>query len=207
MHSRDPLQPSAPSIRAVARALPPHYASQEQLIAAFRELWATRHFNLERLEDLHRAVRVNGRHLALPLEEYAPLVGFQQRNDAWIRVATELGEQVVPYFVAPTAYDEAASAKYLQATPTPELLAELGGIWQRAEPWGKERLEELLRQLATDRGVKAAALIHPTRMALSASTAGPPLFDLVEVLGREVVGERLGRYVEHLERLREAPTG
>lgn len=95
MHSRDTIQPSAPFIRAVGRALPPHYASQERLIAALRELWATQHFNLERLEDLHRAVRVNGRYLALPLEEYAQLVSFQQRNDAWTRVATELGAQVV----------------------------------------------------------------------------------------------------------------
>jgi alkylresorcinol/alkylpyrone synthase len=84
-----------PFIRAVARALPPHYASQEQLIAAFRELWSTRHFNVERLEDLHRAVQVGGRHLALPLEDYPALVGFQQRNDAWIRAATDLSEAVV----------------------------------------------------------------------------------------------------------------
>jgi alkylresorcinol/alkylpyrone synthase len=95
MHSRVPSPQSAPSLRTVGRVLPPHYASQEELIAAFRELWATKHFNLERLEDLHRAVNVSGRHLALPLREYFPMVGFQQRNDAWIRVASELGEQVV----------------------------------------------------------------------------------------------------------------
>ncbi len=94
MHSAAGLD-SSPVIRAVGRALPPHYATQEQLIAAFRELWATRHFNLERLEDLHRAVQVSGRHLALPIEGYPPLVTFQQRNDAWIRAATELGETVV----------------------------------------------------------------------------------------------------------------
>ncbi|MFL5348343.1 MAG: type III polyketide synthase [Hyalangium sp.] len=85
----------SPHIRTVGRALPPHYASQEQLIGAFRELWAQKHFNLERLEDLHRAVNVSGRFLALPIEEYAPLTSFQQRNDAWIRASVELGEQVV----------------------------------------------------------------------------------------------------------------
>jgi alkylresorcinol/alkylpyrone synthase len=88
-------QDSSPVIRAVGRALPPHYASQEQLIAAFRELWATRHFNVERLEDLHRAVQVKGRHLALPIDQYPSLVTFQQRNDAWLRAATELSETVV----------------------------------------------------------------------------------------------------------------
>nr|AYM52858.1 chalcone/stilbene synthase family protein [Myxococcaceae bacterium MCy9487] len=84
----------SPSLSAVARALPPHYASQEQLIAALRDLWATKHFNLERLEDLHRNVQVGGRHLALPLAEYPALATFQQRNDAWIRVATDLSETV-----------------------------------------------------------------------------------------------------------------
>src|SRR5919201_4393065 len=84
-----------PTIASVGRALPPHYADQETLIAAFRELWAREHFNLERLEDLHRAVRVSGRHLALPIDQYRPLDTFQKRNDAWIRVAAELGADAV----------------------------------------------------------------------------------------------------------------
>ncbi|HSN99135.1 MAG TPA: hypothetical protein VLS89_12660, partial [Candidatus Nanopelagicales bacterium] len=83
----------APVIRAAEQRLPAHYASQEQILGALRDLWATRHFNLERLEDLHRAVLVSGRHLALPLEEYPPLVTFEQRNNAWIRVATDLAEE------------------------------------------------------------------------------------------------------------------
>jgi alkylresorcinol/alkylpyrone synthase len=84
-----------PQIRSVARALPPHYADQEQLIAAFRDAWSKQHFNVERLEDLHRAVGVGGRHLAVPLDRYPGLVSFQARNDAWIRVATDLGEKAV----------------------------------------------------------------------------------------------------------------
>jgi alkylresorcinol/alkylpyrone synthase len=88
-------QDSSPVIRAVERLLPPHYAQQEQIIGALRDMWATRHFNIERLEELHRSVRVDGRFLALPIEEYGALVTFQQRNDAWIRVALDLGEQVV----------------------------------------------------------------------------------------------------------------
>jgi len=88
-------QDSPPVIRAVARLLPPHYVPQEQLIGALRDLWATRHFNIERLEELHRAVQVDGRYLALPLERYPSLVTFQQRNDAWSHAAVGLGEQVV----------------------------------------------------------------------------------------------------------------
>jgi alkylresorcinol/alkylpyrone synthase len=84
-----------PRIRAVGRALPPHYASQETLIAAFRDAWAGAHFNIERLADLHRAVQVRGRYLALPIEEYSTLVTFSARNEAWRRCAVEVGSQAV----------------------------------------------------------------------------------------------------------------
>jgi alkylresorcinol/alkylpyrone synthase len=87
--------PGHPAIAAVGRALPPHRADQETLIAAFRGLWATQHFNVERLEDLHRAVHVGGRNLALPLDEYPALDTFQKRNDAWIRAARTLGAEAV----------------------------------------------------------------------------------------------------------------
>ena len=72
-----------PWVRSVGTALPPHWVDQETLIAAFREHWAREHFNVERLEELHRAVQVGGRYLALPLEEYLPLERFSERNDAW----------------------------------------------------------------------------------------------------------------------------
>lgn len=78
-------------LAAVGRALPPHYYDQEQLLAAFREHWAEEHYNLGRLDRLHRNVMVGGRHLALPLEEYAGLETWGQANDAWIRVGLEVG--------------------------------------------------------------------------------------------------------------------
>lgn len=83
---------AAPSVSAVGRALPKNYLDQEALIAALRGLWATKHFNVERLEDLHRAVQVSGRYLALPLGGYTGLDTFAKCNDAWIEAAHELGE-------------------------------------------------------------------------------------------------------------------
>jgi alkylresorcinol/alkylpyrone synthase len=86
---------SAPRIIGVGTALPPHYADQETLIAAFRAHWSGQHFNVERLEELHRHAQVGGRYLALPIDAYLALQGFSERNDAWIRVAKEIGEQAV----------------------------------------------------------------------------------------------------------------
>ncbi len=79
----------------VGRAFPPHYYDQEELITAFRRHWAAEHYNPERLERLHQNVLVGGRHLALPLAEYEQLRTFGQANDAWIRVALDVGAAAV----------------------------------------------------------------------------------------------------------------
>jgi len=39
--------------------------------------------------------QVGGRHLALPLEQYASLDSFAKRNDAWIAAAVEIGEKAL----------------------------------------------------------------------------------------------------------------
>ena len=82
-------------IAAVGSALPPHYYDQETLLAALRRRWSGRYFNLDRLERLHKNVLVGGRHLALPIEEYDELTTWGKANDAWIRVAQEVGETAV----------------------------------------------------------------------------------------------------------------
>jgi alkylresorcinol/alkylpyrone synthase len=68
---------------------------QETLISVFREHWAREHFNVERIEELHRSVQVGGRYLALPLDEYLPLARFADRNEAFNRVSLEVGELAV----------------------------------------------------------------------------------------------------------------
>lgn len=81
------------TICAVGTALPPHRVDQEELIAAFRRVWSGRHFHLDRLEALHRATQVHSRYLALPLEAYERLEGFEQANRLWSECALALGAQ------------------------------------------------------------------------------------------------------------------
>ena len=88
-------QAPTPRILAVGRALPRHFADQETLIAALEAAWAREHFNAGRLAEIHRAALVSGRHLALPMSEYAALHGFRERNDAFLRVGLEVGEAAV----------------------------------------------------------------------------------------------------------------
>lgn len=82
-------------VAAVGRALPDHYYDQETLLAAFRAAWGAHFHNPARLEQIHRNVLVGGRHLALPLEAYPRLASFTEANDAFVRVATDLGERAL----------------------------------------------------------------------------------------------------------------
>lgn len=77
-------------IAAVATALPPHRHDQETLLAAFQRVWGRQHHNPRRVEQLHRAVQVGTRHLALPIAAYEGL-DFTAANDAFLRVATDVG--------------------------------------------------------------------------------------------------------------------
>ncbi|HEX4953785.1 MAG TPA: 3-oxoacyl-[acyl-carrier-protein] synthase III C-terminal domain-containing protein [Thermoanaerobaculia bacterium] len=79
-------------IAAVGRGFPAHYYDQDTLLTALKEVWGQRHFNLARLESLHRNVLVGGRHLALPIEGYRQLATWGDANSAWIQVAQEVGE-------------------------------------------------------------------------------------------------------------------
>lgn len=72
-------------------------------------------------------------------------------------------------------------------------------VWKELEPFSKEKTEDALRILSEKEGEKAAAFIHPIRLAITGKTMGPALFDIVETLGRERVLSRLSRAVEFIK--------
>ncbi len=82
-------------IAAVSTALPQHWYDQrtltEYLVAAFGGEPRT----AERMRSLHGNAGIDGRHLVLPLEAYAGLTDFTERNAAWLRGALDLGEQAI----------------------------------------------------------------------------------------------------------------
>ncbi len=85
------------NIAAVSTAFPPNYYDQKTILAALSKRWkgAGDDSSLALVERLHRNVKVHGRHLALPIEEYDRISTWGQANDAWIRVATDLGEEAL----------------------------------------------------------------------------------------------------------------
>jgi alkylresorcinol/alkylpyrone synthase len=88
-------------ILSTATALPPHYYSQLALLDAFRKYWGGRLDRFAVLEKLHAAAQVDGRYLALPIEEY-PQAKWGDSNNAWIKASLDLGEEAVGKVLAET---------------------------------------------------------------------------------------------------------
>ena len=65
----------------------------------------------------------------------------------------------------------------------------LGGL----DTWNVPEIEAAVRGAAARLGVEAKVIIHLLRMALTGKTVGPGLFELIDVLGKPRVLERLER--------------
>jgi glutamyl-tRNA synthetase len=90
-------------------------------------------------------------------------------------------------------FDAAAVKKHLAPAGVQSHLVELSARFASAQPFTAAALELILRSFAEERGVKPAALIHATRVAVTGRAASPGLFDVLELLGSTRVRARLVR--------------
>ena len=69
----------------------------------------------------------------------------------------------------------------------------------KVDDFNKENIEKALRETASQLGLKARDLVHPTRVALTGKKVGPGLFETMEVLGKDKVINRLKRLINYWE--------
>jgi len=103
------------------------------------------------------------------------------------------------YFTDDFPYKAEGVAKYFTEENKPRLEA-VRNTLHGLEKFDADAIEAALKNAATKLGVKAGALVHPTRLAVTGSNAGPSLYHLLEVLGKEKVLARLDRALATLGR-------
>jgi glutamyl-tRNA synthetase len=96
------------------------------------------------------------------------------------------------YFIDDLEYNPEGVAKYFTAENKPRLSA-VREAFSGLNKFDVAELETTLKGTAANLGVKPAVLIHPTRLAVTGSNAGPSLYHLLEVLGKEKVLARIDR--------------
>ncbi|HEX8230024.1 MAG TPA: glutamate--tRNA ligase [Chloroflexia bacterium] len=180
-----------------------------------------REFTFERVTtsgpvfDLVKLTAINGKYIRLLSdgELYERLLPYlpEGLDEARVRQAVpvikdrltrlgEFAELTVYLFGPPPAYD---AATLVPKKSTPEAArAALERIRQLlesiAEPWTHEEWEGGMRALAAELGMKAGDAFMVLRVAVTGSQTSPPLFESIEILGKE---ETLRRVDEALAKL------
>jgi len=89
------------------------------------------------------------------------------------------------------AVDEEAKKKHLGKPENIENIRLLADRLEKLASFAPAEIEAACRELAAERGLKPAGLIHPARLAISGKTSGAGLFEMMELLGREKTLTRL----------------
>ena len=104
-------------------------------------------------------------------------------------------QELRPFLAENVEYDQSAVAKHLAKADVTSTFTKLPSALVSLSPFDGPTLEMAFRELAEKNGIKAAALIHATRVAVTGRSVSPGLFDVLSLLGRERVIERL-RYAQ-----------
>ena len=126
-------------------------------------------------------------------DEGSPLAAITRRQ------AQALARRNIDQF--PPAEFEAAGMKKFGK---PELMPNLRALAARlaaVEPFAHAGMEEAARALAAEAGVGLGALAQPARLALTGSLASPPLFEVIELLGKETALRRMAAFAARVEGL------
>ncbi|MEP0775929.1 MAG: glutamate--tRNA ligase [Acidobacteriota bacterium] len=179
-------------------------------------------FTLERITlggpvfDLEKLTWLNGRYLRrMSVAEYlerlrqGPLAEeYLTRIIPLVQERLDRLEDFLAYgqffFVGEVAYDAEARARLVPRKGTPaETAAALASLLEEElDPlleWDAAHLEPLLRGAAQRLGWKTGDLFMSVRVALTGRAATPPLFETMEVLGKELCRRRLRRAVQVLQ--------
>jgi len=118
-----------------------------------------------------------------------------------VKKIDHLVEEIRPFLVADAelTIDDAGAAKHLTAEVRP-VLSSLAEAFRGPAASDSVEIEKLVRSTAESRGIKAAALIHATRLAVTGRTVSAGLFDVLRVLGAARVAARLDRAVNYTAR-------
>ncbi|HOP08031.1 MAG TPA: glutamate--tRNA ligase [candidate division Zixibacteria bacterium] len=114
-----------------------------------------------------------------------------------MKKVSDLIDQCDYFFSGDFQYDPETVAKRF----TPEAagwLTELADRFEKLTRFVPEELERVLDELAEELGQKRAALIHPTRLAVSGRPHGPGLFEMLTVLSQSVVIDRMRKAADYI---------
>jgi len=96
------------------------------------------------------------------------------------------------YFTDEITFNPDGATKHFTSENKPRLQGVRDALNSLGD-FGAAEIEAKFKETAAKLGLKVAALVHPTRLAVTGSNAGPSLYHLLEILGKDKVLARIDR--------------
>jgi len=122
------------------------------------------------------------------------IITLQERS----RTLREMAEMAAFYFTDEGDYEEGVAEKFLTPGAAP-LLEKVAGLLAEAEDFTHEALHESIKAFLDGEGLKLKALGQPLRIALTKRKASPGIFEVMEILGKEEVLNRIQKAIDRIE--------
>ncbi|RKL62699.1 glutamate--tRNA ligase [Thermoanaerobacteraceae bacterium SP2] len=116
------------------------------------------------------------------------------------RTLDELANAIAFFFKDVTEYEEKGIRKHFEKEHAAELLVKGAEALEKLEEFTHDSTEKAFRDLTDSMGLKAAELIHPTRLAITGRTVGPGLFEIIILLGKEETARRMRKAAEWIRK-------
>jgi glutamyl-tRNA synthetase len=105
-------------------------------------------------------------------------------------------EETLPYLFDEEIEYTPPANEILENSETKGNLAAAYSVLESLEEFTPEKIEGSIRNLAVMKGIRAKELIHPLRAAVTGTTVGPSLFELLALFPKEVVLKRIKKVIE-----------
>ena len=160
---------------------------------AFFDIKKLQAFNGEYIRKMPLADFVNAANNILtsaaatwPAERYKPEVFAAMAPLVQTRVAVmaEVVDMVDFLFMAEPPIDDAAFTKAFSADFAIPTLTQIATAFETIE-WNAENIKQAVEAVGTEHEVKLGKLQGPLRIAITGRPVGPPLFEPIELLGRD----------------------
>ncbi len=169
-------------------------------------------FNAEKLLDLNAwYIRESSdEFLSERLTPFLENQGFRNLDVGKVRKAVsilkvrsktlvEMAEGAHFCFDEEITYEKKGDDKFLKQGIV-ELFEDLNNRLVAIPEFNQESIEKLFIDFLEEKEIKLRKLAQPLRVALTGKTASPGIFEVMEVLGREKVVERISKAVSHIKK-------
>ncbi len=144
------------------------------------------------LPYLKRANLVPAEPDAATLAYVSQVLALEQER---IKVLSETPDLTDYFFLPLPNYNEKSAEKWLRKPGVKEYLSDLAALLADTSDWEHDKIEAATRQVGARHGRERGDITHPVRVAVSGRENGPGLFEMMAVLGRERVLDRLSHVV------------